>query len=75
MAGGVFGSDTTMGRKEEHSGLCMLTYGSRTFFHIIMVPPFALGLLRGRSKSYKSSELSEEENSPLKCVMEERRSH
>ena len=75
MAGGAFGSDTTMGRKEEHSGLCMVTYGSRAVFHMTMVPPLALGLLSGRSMSYKSSELSEEEYSPLKYVMEESKSH
>ena len=73
--GGLAGSVSTMGKNADDVTGMTLINGSSFFCQSTIVPPLALLFWSGSSRSYKSTEFSEEQYSWPKTVLTACRSH
>ena len=69
------GSSRTIGKMLVEDTFITVMKASKDLFQRVSVPPCALDLVRGRSGSNKSSELSEQQYSESRRVMEIFKSH
>ena len=60
MVGSKFGGVNSRGKKDVDLTGIVVTYGSSSLSHMIMVPPWLLDNLKGRSGSYRSEEFKDE---------------